>query len=172
MTSGVPHLATEIAFPVPAAVGREIGLLDGLEYLEAVRDGKLPLDPFTAALGLSVVAVARGSVTFRAEVQPWQVNGGLIAHGGFLSALMDHTCGLALHTLMGSRWSCPHTGASYRFARPARQGAVLTCAGEVMNLGRTTGVTRCTLRDQDDRLIATGDATHAVTQMFDGHATA
>lgn len=168
----VPTHSAQIAYPDAEAVGRAIGELDGLAYLEAARDGRISLDPFTAALGLEVAEVAPGTVTFRATVQDWQVNGGLIAHGGFLSSLMDHTCGLALHTQLDAGWSCPHVSASYRFAKAARLGTVLTCRGVVLHHGRTTGVTRCELHDADDRLLATGDATHAITQLFDGAAVA
>ena len=163
---------TEITYPDAAELAGQIGELDGLSYMEAVRDGRLPLDPFAHAVGLRLTECSRGIAVFEVTVQPWQVNAGQIAHGGFLSTLMDHSCGLALHTTLEAGQSCPHAGASYRFARPAKLGSTLTCRGEVVHAGRTLGVTRCTVHDQDGRLICTGDATNAITKLFSGAAMA
>jgi uncharacterized protein (TIGR00369 family) len=150
----------------------DVAALSGLAYLEHVRDGALPVDPLATLLGLRVVEVGPGRIVLAAEVGADHVNHGRIAHGGFLSTLMDLTCGLALHTTLPAGRSCPHAQASYRFLRPAPEGAELRCTGEVLHAGRTLGTTRCALTDAEGRLLATGEATHAYVSLGPAGPTA
>jgi acyl-coenzyme A thioesterase PaaI-like protein len=75
---------------------------------------------------------------------------------------MDLTTGIAVHTHMPPGRYSPHLQASYRFMRPAVPDAALTCRGTVLSLGRRFGTARCELRDEGDRLLATGETTHAI----------
>jgi acyl-coenzyme A thioesterase PaaI-like protein len=57
------------------------------------------MDAFATALGAQVVAVDAGRVTPGATLENWQLNAGVVAHGGHLSTLVDLACGLAVHSI-------------------------------------------------------------------------
>jgi uncharacterized protein (TIGR00369 family) len=139
--------------------------LSGLELVTAMRDGTLPMDAFATALGARVIAADAGRVTLGATVRNWQVNIGVVAHGGFLSTLMDLACGLAVQSTLPAGRASPHAQAGYRFIRTAPRAARLTCLGEVVHHGRTLAIARAEVTDDDGRLIALGDATHAYVDL-------
>jgi uncharacterized protein (TIGR00369 family) len=145
----------------PQALLSRVSQLSGLQYVQALRDGSVPAEAFASALGVRVVSVRQGEVTLAAAVQDWHVNVGVVAHGGFLSTLMDIASGLAVHSTLEPGRACPHAQASYRFLRPARPGAALSCTAQVIHQGRTLAAARAEIRDSDGHLIALGDATHA-----------
>ncbi len=139
--------------------GRE---LDGCELLARALQGDVPLDPFTTALGIRLVAAQQGSVTTEVTVGDWHTNVIGMTHGGYLSALMDQASGLAITSSLPAGSLAPHVGSSYRFARPSGIGDVLVCTAEAVSVGRTLAVARCVVTVRD-KLVATGDSTHAIT---------
>lgn len=136
--------------------------LDGLAYVEGVRDGLRPADPFMVALGIRVTEAARGRVVMEATPGADHLNLGGIVHGGYLSTLMDSATGFALHSTLAPGDTPPHLAASYRFLSMAWTGVTLTATAEVLKAGSRIGHVRVELRDAADRLVATGETTHAV----------
>jgi uncharacterized protein (TIGR00369 family) len=154
-----------VEWPDPGGLLGRVVDMDGLAVVEAIRDGALPMEAFSSALGVRVVAAESGRITLGASVDAWQVNIGVIAHGGFLSALMDAACGLAVHSTLPAGRACPHVQASYRFLRPAAPGTPLACTGQTVHRSRTLAVARAEIADHQGRLIALGESTHALIDM-------
>lgn len=138
---------------------------DGLAFVEGVRDGLWPADPFMVSLGIAVTEVARGRVVMVATPGDDHRNLGGIVHGGYLSTLMDSATGFALHSTLPPGVTPPHLAASYRFLSMAWPGVALTATAEVLKAGKTIGHVRVELRDAADRLVATGETTHAVVAV-------
>jgi acyl-CoA thioesterase len=136
--------------------------VDGLAFVEGVRDGLWPADPFMVALGIAVTEAAPGRVVMVATPGEDHRNLGGIVHGGYLSTIMDSATGFALHTTLKPGDTPPHLQASYRFVAMARPGVALTATAQVLKAGRQIGHVRVDLRDAADRLVATGETTHAV----------
>jgi uncharacterized protein (TIGR00369 family) len=136
--------------------------LDGLAYIQAVRDGELLPDAFMVMLGMRVVEVERGRVVMEVVPGDGHLNLGGMIHGGFLSTLMDNVTGYALHTTLDPGQTPPHLAASYRFLTMAKPAVALRATGQVLKSGRNVGHVRVEVHDADDRLIATGETTHAV----------
>jgi uncharacterized protein (TIGR00369 family) len=167
MSMGPAHTAT-VSWHDPDEVLPLLLGLDGLGYVQAVRDGQLPPDPLMEALGLRVVEAEHGRVAMAAEPRGPHMNLGGIVHGGFLSTLMDCASGFALHTTLPAGSTAPHVSASYHFLRAGRPGVTLRCDAEVLRTGERVGHVRAEVRDADDRLIATGETTHAVVDTEGG----
>jgi acyl-CoA thioesterase len=138
---------------------------DGLTYVRAVRDGERPGDPLMEHLGIRVVEVEPGRVAMEVTPNGDHVNLGGIVHGGLLSTLMDSATGFALHTTLAPGETPPHLAASYRFITMARPGVALTARAEVLKAGLRIGHVRVDVRDAADRLVATGETTHAVVAV-------
>jgi uncharacterized protein (TIGR00369 family) len=139
--------------------------LDGLGYVQAVAAGELPCDPLMEVLGIRVTEVERGRVVTTAEPQPQHMNLGGIAHGGYLSTILDCTSGFALHSTLEPGHSAPHVQVSYQFVRVAPPGSVLRCEATVRRSGRRLGQVEARLTDAAGRLIAAGETTNAVLAL-------
>jgi acyl-CoA thioesterase len=135
---------------------------DGLTYVREVRDGQRPGDPLMEHLGIRVTAAEPGRVAMEVVPTADHLNLGGIVHGGLLSTLMDSATGFALHTTLAPGDTPPHLAASYRFIGMARSGVALTASAEVLKAGSRIGHVRVDVRDAADRLVATGETTHAV----------
>jgi acyl-CoA thioesterase len=162
------RLEATVSWHDPAQVLPRLVALDGLAYVRAVRDGELPPDPLMEALGIRVVEAEPGRVVMTAEPAGQHLNLGGIVHGGFLSTLMDCATGFALHTTVAPGSTTPHVAAGYQYLRSGRAGVALRCTGEVLRAGGRLGHVRAEVRDADDRLLATGETTHAIVDTTGG----
>jgi acyl-coenzyme A thioesterase PaaI-like protein len=72
---------------------------------------------------------------------------------------------LALHSTLAPGDTPPHLAASYRFLSMAWPGVALTATAEVLKAGKQIGHVRVEVRDAADRLVATGETTHAVVAI-------
>ncbi|HEU4657042.1 MAG TPA: PaaI family thioesterase [Capillimicrobium sp.] len=159
-----PRTAT-VSWHDPADVLPHLAGLDGLGYVEAVRDGRLPGDPMMEALGIRVTEVERGRVVMTAVPEGQHMNLGGVVHGGFLSTLMDCATGFAFHSTLPPRATAPHVSASYGFLRFGRPGAELRCEARVLRAGGRVGHIRAEVHDAEGRLLATAETTHAVVSV-------
>src|SRR6266566_8070809 len=80
---------------VGAALARD---LSGLEYLLAIAEGRIPPPPIAILLGMSIVSVEPGQVTFGLDVGEHLYNPIGSVHGGVFCTLLDSAMGCAVHT--------------------------------------------------------------------------
>jgi uncharacterized protein (TIGR00369 family) len=116
-------------------------------------------------LGIRIASIDHGAVTMEITPTADHLNLGGIVHGGLLSTLMDCATGFALHTTLPEGSTPPHLAASYRFLTMAPAGVPLTASATVLKTGARVGHVRVEVRDTADRLIATGETTHAVVAL-------
>jgi uncharacterized protein (TIGR00369 family) len=92
----VRHRAVSWQDPlVGAALARD---LSGLDYLLAIAEGSVPPPPIAALLGMSVVSVEPGQVTFGLDVGEHLYNPIGSVHGGVFCTLLDSAMGCAVHS--------------------------------------------------------------------------
>ena len=83
-------------------VGAALALdLSGLDYLRAIADGRIAPPPIAVLLGLGIVDVQRGRVTFSLEVGEHLYNPIGSVHGGVFCTLLDSAMGCAVHSTLG-----------------------------------------------------------------------
>lgn len=136
--------------------------LGGLAFAEAVRDGRLPPDPFIEAMGFRLVEVAPGRATYAAVPAPHHLNIAGTMHGGYMCALLDCATGYAMLTTLRPGSTAPHVSLSHQFLDSRPSGAEVRCTGELLRSGRRVGHVRGELRAADGRLLAVAQSTHAV----------
>src|SRR5579862_5301857 len=95
-THDLPEHSATVRYHAPRDLLPYIRQADGLTFIEAVRDGRLPPDPFIEAMGLTITQVAPGEVTLVATPHTHHVNLGGFLHGGYVSTLLDVATGYAL----------------------------------------------------------------------------
>jgi uncharacterized protein (TIGR00369 family) len=83
-------------------VGAALALdLSGLDYLRAIAEERIPAPPIAALLGMGIVDVQPGRVTFSLEVGEHLYNPIGSVHGGVFCALLDSAMGCAVHSTLG-----------------------------------------------------------------------
>jgi hypothetical protein len=79
------------------APGTAAGMsMPGMEYLQAMREGRLPLPPITDLLNLDLTEVDEGRVVFTCVPDESMYNAIGMIHGGVLCALLDSAASFAL----------------------------------------------------------------------------
>jgi uncharacterized protein (TIGR00369 family) len=159
---------TTVTWHDPQEVLPRLAELDGLAYVEAVRDGVLPPDPLQEAMGIRTIEVERGRVVMTCRPSGPHLNLGGIVHGGVLSTLMDCATGFSVHTTLPALHTSPHVSANYQFLRVGHAGVELRCEARVLRAGRTVSHARAEVHDVNGRLLATGETTHGVLDVSRG----
>lgn len=144
-----------------ASVGSE---LSGIDFLSAMRDGKLPHQPIAQLLGIEIVSIGAGDITFRCSPDGSTYNPLGTVHGGLVCTLLDSACGWAAHTLMPKGSSCPSIEIKVSYLRPVRSGETLTAHGWVIKSGARVIFTAAEAKNQDGKVVAAANSSLLVLQ--------
>jgi uncharacterized protein (TIGR00369 family) len=91
----------EISWEDPM-VGAALALdLSGLDYLRAIAERRIPPPPIAVLLGMGMVDVEPGRVTFSLDVGEHLYNPIGSVHGGVFCTLLDSAMGCAVHSTLG-----------------------------------------------------------------------
>src|ERR1700722_14993845 len=71
--------------------------LSGLEFMRGIAEGRIPRAPIAALLGMSIIRVEPGEVTFSLEIGEYLYNPIGSVHGGVFCTLLDSAMGCAVH---------------------------------------------------------------------------
>jgi uncharacterized protein (TIGR00369 family) len=140
--------------PGQADLGRLLEL-DGLQQLEAMRDGDLPHPPIMDTLGLTDLRPEPGRVVVEMPAAEFHYNplGGV--HGGVISTLLDTAAACAVHTTLAVGELYTSLDLTVKFLRPVTvDSGLLTCEGTVIQRGRRTALAQAQLTDGAGRLVA------------------
>src|SRR5258706_6251260 len=92
------RVTIEWSDPLPVAeAGRK---LPGIEFLRAIRDGRLAAPPIAELLGFKLVEVEPGHAVFEVVPGERHYNPIGVVHGGLAMALLDSAMGCAVQTHM------------------------------------------------------------------------
>ena len=134
--------------------------MSGLDFMQAMRDGKISRPPISALMNYTLDTVEAGKVAFRCvpEFQHTNPAGGV--HGGWYGTLLDScmSCAVMTVTPKGS----VYTTLEYKvnLIRAVPLGTLVDCIGETDHVGRSTGVASGRLVGvETGTLYATGSTT-------------
>ena len=74
--------------------------MSGLEFVQGLVDGTLPLNTMAETLGYDVVEVSKGRVVAAAEPHAGHLNPAGTVHGGLAATLLDSCMGLAVRSML------------------------------------------------------------------------
>lgn len=120
-----------------AAAGAEA--VTGLEFMQAIVEGRFPAAPIARLLQMSVIEVEHGRAVFALEPAEWMYNPIGSVHGGVAATILDSCMGCALHTTLEAGVGYATTDLQVRYLRSMRAGGGRVLAeGKVVHGGRRT----------------------------------
>jgi len=142
--------------------------MSGLEFMLAMKAGKVSRPPISALMGYSLEEVAEGRVVFRGKPDFQHTNpmGGV--HGGWYGTLLDScmSCAVMTMTPKGSVYTTLEYKVNLTGAIPV--GGEILATGTIDHAGRSTGVAHGEIRDAaTGKLYATGSATCLIMKLRD-----
>jgi uncharacterized protein (TIGR00369 family) len=134
--------------------------MTGLEFVQGIADGTLPLNTIARTLGYDVSEAVSGRVVVTAEPSGIHLNPAGTVHGGFTATLLDSCMGLALQTTLEKGLGQTTLEFKISLLRPITPDTgQIKAEGLVMSRGRRVGTAEGRLTDRNGRLLAHGTTT-------------
>jgi len=134
--------------------------MSGLEFVQGLADGTLPLNTIAQTLGYDVTEASSGRVVVTAEPGEAHLNPAGTVHGGFAATLLDSCMGLAIWSTLEKGIAQTTLEFKISLIRPITPATGLIKAeGIVLNQGRRIGIADGRITDQNGRLLAHGTTT-------------
>jgi uncharacterized protein (TIGR00369 family) len=134
--------------------------LGGLEFVQGLVSGALPLNSMARTLGYDVVEASPGRVVITASPGDALLNPAGTVHGGFTATLLDSCMGLAVWSTVEKGFGSTTLEFKISFVRPIMpDSGQVKAEGIVLTAGRRIGTAEGRLTDQAGRLLAHGTTT-------------
>jgi uncharacterized protein (TIGR00369 family) len=134
--------------------------MSGIEFLRAIRDGRLPPPPIAALLGFRLAEVDAGHAVFEALPGEQHYNPIGVVHGGLAMTLLDSAMGCAVHSQMPAGGAYTTLEAKTNLTRAiTSQTGKLRAIGKVLHIGSRIATAEGRLVDAAGRLYAHASTT-------------
>jgi uncharacterized protein (TIGR00369 family) len=144
----------------PVALAQAGRSMAGIEFLRAIRDGRLPHPPICALLGYRLTEVESGQAVFEIAPAERHYNPIGVVHGGIAMTLLDSAMGCAVQTRMpaGGGYTTLEAKTNLVRAVTADTGA-LRAVGKVLHIGKRVATAEARLEDREGKLYAHATST-------------
>jgi uncharacterized protein (TIGR00369 family) len=134
--------------------------MSGLEFVQGLADGTLPLNTIAQTLGYDVAEASSGRVVVTAEPNDTHLNPSGTVHGGLAATLLDSCMGLAIWSTLEKGISQTTLEFKISLIRPITpETGLIRAEGIVLNRGRRIGIAEGRITDKSGRLLAHGTTT-------------
>jgi uncharacterized protein (TIGR00369 family) len=134
--------------------------MSGLEFVQGLANGALPLNTIARTLGYEVTEAANGRVAIVAEPNDNLLNPAGTVHGGFSATLLDSCMGLAIQSTLEKGISQTTLEFKISLVRPiTAETGTIKAEGVVLSRGRRIGTAEGRITDRNGRLLAHGTTT-------------
>jgi len=133
--------------------------MSGIDYLQSMTDGQIPLPPLLFTLDFKPVGFEKGQAIFSFEPQEFHYNPIGSVHGGVISAILDSAMGCTIHSVLeaGTRYTTLELKVNFIKAITIKTGK-LQAIGKIIHSGKSTALVEAQLIDANGTLYA-----HAVS---------
>jgi uncharacterized protein (TIGR00369 family) len=134
--------------------------MGGLEFVDGLASGALPLNTFAHTVGYDVVEVESGRVAITltptdAHLNPWGT-----VHGGLTATLLDSCMGLAIQSMLDKGVGSTTLEFKISLVRAITlETGEIRAEGKVLSCGRRVGTAEGRVTDTRGRLLAHGTTT-------------
>jgi uncharacterized protein (TIGR00369 family) len=134
--------------------------MTGLEFVQGLANGTLPLNTIARTLGYDIVEAEDGRVVITAEPRDIHLNPAGTVHGGLAATMLDSCMGLAIRSTLPKGVDSTTLEFKISFSRPITpQTGLITAEGKVINCGRRVGIAEGRVTDRNGRLLVHGTTT-------------
>ena len=134
--------------------------MSGLEFVQGLVTGTLPLNSMARTLGYDVVEASPGRVAITAEPTDAHLNPAGTVHGGLSATLLDSCMGLAIHSTLDRGVDQTTVEFKISLLRPITPDTGrIRAEGVVVSRGRRIGMAEGRVTDAQGRLLAHGTTT-------------
>lgn len=134
--------------------------MTGKEFLEALRDGRLPAPPIMQPLTMWLIEVGDGYAVFEGEAGPHLLNPQGTVHGGWALTLIDSATTCAALSLLPAGVGVATIETKGNFSRPiTKDTGHVRAEGRVVARGRRIISAEARVLDSAGRILAHGTAT-------------
>ena len=134
--------------------------MSGLEFVQGLVDGTLPLNMIARTLAYDVSEMVSGRVVVTAEPSDILLNPAGTVHGGFAATLLDSCMGLAVQSTLEKGFGSTTLEFKISLVRPITpETGEIRAEGVVLNRGRRVGTAEGRITDSKGRLLAHGTTT-------------
>jgi uncharacterized protein (TIGR00369 family) len=134
--------------------------MSGLEFVQGLANGTLPLNSMAQTLGYDVSEAIKGRVVVTAIPDATHLNPAGTVHGGIAATMLDTCMGLAIHSTLDKGFGSTTLEFKISLLRPITpQTGLIKAEGVVLSCGRRIGTAEGRLTDQAGRLLAHGTTT-------------
>ena len=140
--------------------------MTGLEFVQGLVAGTLPLNSMAQTLGYDVIEAESGRVVVTAQPTDAHLNPAGTVHGGLAATLLDTAMGLAIHSTLEKGVSQTTLEFKISLLRPITpETGTIKAEGVVLSRGRRIGTAEGRLTDAQGRLLAHGTTTCLIFQQ-------
>lgn len=134
--------------------------MSGLEFVQGLADGTLPLNTMAQTLGYDVTEAMKGRVVITIEPNGKHLNPAGTVHGGLAATLLDSCMGLAIQSTLEKGIRQTTVEFKISLLRPITiETGSIKAEGVVLNCGRRIGTAEGRITDGKGRLLAHGTTT-------------
>jgi uncharacterized protein (TIGR00369 family) len=134
--------------------------MSGLEFVQGLVNGALPLNPMAETLGYDIVEASKGRVVAAAEPDAKHRNPFGTIHGGLAATLLDSCMGLSVLSMLDKGFAQTTLEFKISLVRPITpQTGRVNAEGKIITCGRRIGTAEGKVTDKDGRILAHGTTT-------------
>ena len=139
--------------------------MSGLEFVQGLADGTLPLNTMAETLRYDVAEAESGRVVVTTMPDRRHLNPAGTVHGGLAATMLDSCMGLAIHTTLDKGVGSTTLEFKISLVRPIMpETGLIRAEGVVLSCGRRVGTAEGRLTDGEGRLLAHGTTTCLILQ--------
>lgn len=139
--------------------------MSGLEFVQGLADGTLPLNTIAQTLGYDVAQAESGRVVVTTVPTGAHLNPAGTVHGGLAATLLDSCMGLAIQSTLEKGVAQTTLEFKISLVRPITpETGLIKAEGLVLNCGRRIGTAEGRVTDSKGRLLAHGTTTCLIFQ--------
>ena len=134
--------------------------MTGLEFVQGLADGTLPLNTIAKTLGYDITEAESGRALVTAEPRDVHLNPAGTVHGGLAATMLDSCMGLAIQSTLEKGVGSTTLEFKISFVRPITpEIGTIKAEGTVISRGRRIGTAEGRVTDSKERLLVHGTTT-------------
>jgi len=134
--------------------------MPGIDFLQSIRDGRLPAPPIAELLGMRLAEVERGHAVFEVMPAEHHYNPIGVVHGGLAMTLLDSAMACSVQTQIPAGSGYTTLEVKVNLVRPiTMQTGKLRAIGKVLHGGNRIATAEGRLEDLSGKLYAHGTTT-------------